>query len=336
MAYKSKKELPVGDSPAHQAIAHVDRALDENLFLEKIDPKRVNTLRVSSFPFCATSWFLNLPRSTSQRARVSFEDRFFTGVGTSVHSVAQASLALSKYVVRDWICGECHHRHKFQIRPIKCISCGERYDERLWKYDESSVASRGIINGHIDDAIYVPKARKIVMLDYKTTSTSKIDLKGALPNLGNVRQLEAYAAIQLEAGYDIDLKDGWFLVYVARDNMRRKYIPGSAFYKHSFEKEMPKIVNRLDRYVSDYKQISGATTIKEVYYALTNRRTKLGHEPLDLCEHCKHAPYCSDDKRVKQQAEVVFSKIEHKLPIVKYAASEAAASSSSKIKTKKK
>lgn len=319
MAYASKKPaLPKGTSPAARAVAHVDRALNENEFLEKIDPARVNTLRVSSFPFCGTKWFLSLPRSTSKLARASFDNRFFTGVGTAVHSVAQASLSMSKYVIRDWICGECKHRHKFVIRPTECADCKAEYNERTWKYDESSVSSRGIINGHIDDSLWVPAAKKIVMLDYKTTSSKKIEQKGALPNLGNVRQLEAYAAIKHEQGHPIDLDDGWFLVYVARDNMKRRYITGSSFYGHSFGKELPKITKRIDRYVADYKEVSSATTMKEIKVVLDKRRTKTGAEPKSLCEHCQFEKQCASDKAVLQHATTVFNKVEHKLPIVRY------------------
>lgn len=291
---------------AEQAIEY---ALEAYKTETRSDPKRVTSLRVSSFPFCATKWWLALPVSLNGVRSSNFMNAFFTDVGTQVHTTIQRSLRKSPLVVRDWVCTKCKHRHEYQTVPSVCAGCKS---SKISFLGEENEVRAGVIVGHIDDSFLLADDF-IDLTDYKTTTSAKIKTKGALPNLENVRQIEAYAAIKKRQGVKIK---SWTLVYISRDNGARKYVRSDEFYGHAFEVEYPKILKRLKAYVRDYKDISKASELEEVLDVASRRRlTSVKEDAEGLCEHCSFKSVCVSEKRLRVAAERVITLMKKQLPI---------------------
>ena len=292
----------------------VELALDTFTHETRNDPTRVTSLRVSSFPFCATWWWLSLPGRLNGSRKDTFMSAYFTSVGHAVHTNVQGILDSSPFVIRDWKCRKCDHRHEFMQKPRKCEACGstKAYFEPM----ENEVRA-GVIVGHIDDAFLVD-IEDIDLLDYKTTSARKINSKIDLPNLENVRQIEAYCAIKKRQGHRIR---SWTLCYICRDNGKRRYITARQFYGHSFEEEYPRILKRLGVYVRDFKDIASVTSKKQLPEILARRRlTETRNDPEKLCGYCEYNKICPNSKKTEALAYRTFDLIQKRIPIVKVAA----------------
>jgi hypothetical protein len=285
---------PLKVTTAEQAIEY---AIDTYEVVEKVDPSRVQYLRISSFPFCGVQWLLGYPIAVSGRRTNKFMGSYFTSVGTSVHSSIQATLDHSPFIIQDWFCPACKHLHAFKLRPAKCKGCGAPGEKLKGK---EHTYKKDVILGHLDGAILL-KGGKIVIIDYKTTSVRKAGSKTAIPGLSNVRQIEAYAALLKQEGYDIS---GWTLIYISRDNAKRIYKSSDEFYGHSFDKEYPKVLKRVSKYVSDYKVVTGAKTLKDIETIVANRRllsTEPGGE--ELCGYCPYKAACINNKMLSAKLE---------------------------------
>ena len=269
---------------AEQAIEH---AIEYYELEEKLDPSRLASLRVSSFPFCGTQWLLNFPSASSGKRSNKFMGSFFTSVGTTVHSGIQAILDKSPFLIQDWKCFACGNLHKFVLRPRRCKKCkslslaGREHEYKVYP-----------IVGHLDGAVLL-KNGKICIIDYKTTSMRKLESHvSLLPGLDNVRQIEAYAALLKQQGYDID---GWTLIYIARNNGKRIYKSSTAYYGHTFEEEYPKILKRIERYKKDFIAVSEAKSLGDVAPVVARRRLRPDKEDTaELCRYCKFKPVCME------------------------------------------
>ena len=296
----------------------VEYALEAHKTRSRNDPGRVLKLRVSSFPFCATKWWFGLQNSLLGTRESDFMGRFFTDVGTQVHTTVQSILDNSKFVVRDWKCLKCSHRHQFTTKPTVCEGCRAKAPLLVLIGLENAV-NAGVISGHIDDAFLLGNGN-IDLLDYKTTSVAKITSKSALPNLENVRQIEAYTAIKKKQGEPMQ---GWTLSYISRNNGSRRYETSTKFYGHSFEVEYPKVLKRLATYVADYKAVAYLTDRNDLPDILSRRRlTETKRDTEGLCQNCGFKSLCPNDKKSLAFANKVFDAMESRLPIVKMPASK--------------
>lgn len=283
-------------------------ALDSFKFLNKVDPTRVNSLRVSTFPFCSTKWLLNLPMALAGHREESFMDTFYTGMGTHIHTHVQHVLDSSPFVIRDWKCAKCGYRHTFCLHPRKCKGCGST---QAYFHPMEHEIRVGCVVGHIDDAFLTSNG--IDIIDYKTTSQSSLQGNTSLPHPENVYQIEAYCAIKRRQGYDIK---SWTLAYITRESAKRKYVTARQYYGHSLEDEYPRILKRLKGYVRDYKQVAGMTSVEEVHDVLARRRlSEKKKDPEHLCGFCNFRQLCPSTKKVTATAIRVFSKVKNRLPI---------------------
>jgi hypothetical protein len=297
------------------AEAAVENILDTYYTTEKNDPSRVLSLRVSSFPFCATKWLLNLRTSLYGVRSTNFIGQFYTGVGTQVHTAFQATLDNSPFVVRDWTCNGCKKRWYFTTKPKSCPTCSSDTQNILFTGHEHEVKI-GPIVGHIDDAILL-RDRSIEILDYKTTSSSKLASKTDLPNLENVRQIEAYAALKKKQGENIS---GWSLCYIGRDNGKRRYVHSSTVYGRPFLEEYPLILKRIKTYIRDYKAVSSVSKVSDIKPILDLRRTKTNTEEAKvLCTFCTLRDLCKSDSKMLDRATDVLKALDGKLPVHNWA-----------------
>jgi hypothetical protein len=295
------------------AVKTAEQAVELSLTQHKVstrnDPSRVSSLRVSSFPFCATQWWLSLPSRLNGQREETFEDTFFMGIGTHVHNQVQTVLDASPFVIRDWKCAKCGYRHEYCLKPTRCAACGST--KAYFRGMENEVRISCIV-GHIDDSFQLADG-SIDLLDYKTTSDGKIKDPKALPNHENVYQIEAYAAIKIKQGYNVKT---WTLGYLSRNSGKRRYEVARKFYGHTLAEEYPAILRRIKTYIRDFKDVSSVTTKEALPEILSRRRlTEDRHDPEGLCEHCAFRVICPNSKKVEKQAYRVFDLIEAKLPI---------------------
>lgn len=268
----------------------------EGVLHSRSDPSRVNSLRVSSFPFCARAWFLNQPNARALTRTEGAASVFFTSVGTAVHNCFQgaanslsvpASLqsdpsapkALPKkaLLIQDWVCKDCRKRFEFTPHPGTCDWCGS---PRLHGDEHEVTFSRRVL-GHMDGTFAWPHHPKApyskdwhhVPMDYKTCSASA--LAGSnLPYSENVDQLVSYGAIKQAQGYNITKAT---LVYVCRDNpSKRKVVV--------LPVDGPKQIKKILRYEKAYERAEACRSQEEAL-ALPVRATE------DLEKHCGYCRF---------------------------------------------
>lgn len=221
----------------------VNAAFTQGHITSRIDPTRVQYLRVSSFPFCARAWFLAQPEALGRARREDAKDLYYTSVGTAVHEVFQSgaeSLAVpaklrgshdtepvflprNSILIQDWICVHCHHRTRFSPHPTKCAWCGSskfrgaehqvRYSRRVLGHMDGTFAFPEKGESYSKDTVHIP-------MDYKTCSAAALK-SNRLPYEGNKDQLLSYGAIKQSEGYNVP---GVALVYVCRDNPNNRRV----------------------------------------------------------------------------------------------------------------
>lgn len=168
----------------------VETIFDKGINRSLVDPTRVQYLRISSFPFCARSWFLAQPSARAKFREEKASSVYFTSVGTAVHNCFQgaaASLSLPKehrvedsdlaflpkngLLVQDWVCTNCKARVEFTPHPLRCEWCGET----RFRGDEHEVKFSQRVLGHMDGTFAFPHAPKAkyskmwihIPIDYK-------------------------------------------------------------------------------------------------------------------------------------------------------------------------
>ena len=286
----------------------VEHALESFKRVSRNDPGRATNLRVSSLPFCATKWWLSLPTVLTGVREETFQSAYFTGIGTHVHTQVQGALDSSPFVIRDWQCARCKHRHEFVTRPKSCAGCG---GTQTFMHSLEHEIRKGCIVGHIDDAFLLADGT-IYIPDYKTTSDAKA-AGTKLPNLENVRQIEVYAAIKKQQGHPVS---SWTLCYIPRNSGARKYVTAKKFYGHSFLEEYPAILKRIRSYVKDYKDIAGLTDQDDLPEILARRRLTATRKDVEsLCSYCPYTSLCTNEKSLEKQSSRVFKLMSSRLPV---------------------
>ena len=271
---------------------------------ERRDPSRLKYLRVSSFPFCGTQWLLNFPKAATGKRSASFTGSFFTSVGTTVHNSIQSIMDMSPWLIQDWKCFACGTLHQFCTKPKRCKKCkNEALQGREHEYKDD------ILVGHLDGAMQLTNDA-IDILDYKTTSVRKFEEPGYLPDVGNVRQIEAYAALKREQGFNVT---GWTLIYILRNSAQRRYCTSTKFYGHSFEEEYPRILKRIARYKKDFVCASTAQELSDVEDMVSRRRLRPDKEDTnDLCQYCQYKSLCVDNKKLTPRIENSIKVLVHR------------------------
>ena len=286
-------------------------AMQEGKLVSKVDPKRLTSLRVSSFPFCGLRWFLDLPRASSKRSTSDFAKAYFTTVGTCYHTLIQAVLAelhtqdaLNTYVVADWLCLGCKKRFFTQRKPLKCSKCGST--------DLASAEVEiqdGPIMGHVDLIIGVEEGNNPplwVVCDFKTSSIKRLT-SGNHTSADNKHQLRAYIRLLQKRGLPVSSLG--FLIYIAQDNpFSPKLVP---------VKMSPKRTDaNLSFFKEQYHQASTVNSLREVRELVACRPC---HESfLPQYAGCRWGSTCAgkdNSSTMVKEASVVFGRLREKLPI---------------------
>ena len=207
------------------------------------DPLPFTRLRASSLPICSILQYLKLQKEHSTglpERKVTAISEYFTQIGTAVHTVLQRWMGLTGKILGNWKCPSCGHKEKMTVYK-DCPSCGEEmvYVEIKVKYKT--------LSGHVDGVLVLPN-KKMIVLDYKTTTSSKID-KNSPPLLAYEKQLSSYAYL-LKSKYHLPVV-GSSLLYVSRDNP----------FKY---KEYPLNLNNMKKFLDEqvYRQRVAEDTVK--------------------------------------------------------------------------
>lgn len=296
---------------SYQVESVLRSALDEGLHPQEVDPSRVTKLRISSFPFCHVRWFLDLPRTTAKKHKVSSASRYFTSVGHVLHAVMQFgldSVDLSKYsvsIIADWKCAGCGFHARMQKKPAKCDSCGSS----SWKFEEVAIEEENV-SGHIDTILSFQDGSKEfwIVIDYKTTSIYAVDRK-PLPYIENCYQISAYVGRLHAAGKPV--LPLALLVYTPRDNPWRFVIKP---VEVDFEEEE----RRFNLYKKRFVRIASASSREDLVGAVSSRPCRNG--PMKPFEGCAWSKTCAGPKNSEKTVERmahVMERVQHKLPILK-------------------
>lgn len=305
----------------HRIRTAVDLALNEGTHREKIDPERLNRLRISGFPFCGVKWFMGLPRSTSKATRNTSSMKYYTQVGHVLHAVMQDGLdslgdglnISGVCLIGNWKCVACGKIKRMSKRPVSCV-CGER----LFAYREAEVKN-GHVFGHIDTIFCLtlkkptkafPDGEAWIVVDYKTTSLKVVNATDCkLPYLGNIGQINAYVGQLHELGHPMLPLS--LLIYVPRDNPWK-------YRMEAVEVDFAAEAKKAALYVRRFIQIASVQSQEELDAAIELRpcREKL----LAQFSGCKYAAGCAgaaNSRRIERSARHIMARVQRKLPILK-------------------
>lgn len=216
----------------------------QTVFVKEVDKtaRRYWELHPSSFPWCGLQQAWEEANGV-ERKPLDFYGEYYTGLGTLTHELMQRYLGYRGSIIGYWQCMHCRKKHK-QKKPItapdSCKSCGHP----VFEYHEIGIKFGKYTYGHVDGVIKLKG--KYYVIDYKTTSPRKNEqhkkFKNVYPYKKNVAQIESYV-VYLEQQYGIKI-DGWFLIYVSRDNAFKDYVIEG---KKVSEKEKKALLKKLTR-----------------------------------------------------------------------------------------
>ncbi len=264
----------------------------------KKDPGRVYFLRPSSFPYCGLKKALAIDELEEDRQE-TLASNYFTGVGTTTHSVFQKFVGLTGKLVGDYKCinTKCSKHNilnEFTTESI-CSTC-----KKSMLYEELAFKLKSLL-GHTDGILkfVVDKKDYYVVIDFKTTSLRKIwddRKKKVFPYKGNVSQIEVYVTT-IEEKYKIDIS-GHALIYLPRDaplgrNVKVCFTPLSTKKKEEMHKKLMRTIKIHSKAikaesVEDFEVLKKYKMCKSVGDYNTNYK--------DDFNPCPHLSKCFSDK----------------------------------------
>lgn len=249
--------------------AYLD-SYENDFIIAEQDPGRYFYLRPSSFPYCGFEKLLNAHKDLDAPRLNEFASTYFTEVGHTTHAVFQEFGGRAGKIVGDWECKTCKATRKFSCDNICDCGCAMHYHELEVRY-------KGLVVGHIDGLFRLDpsKGKKSVhiVIDYKTTSKKKIELKGdksPFPYKYNIAQIESYVPLaEIQYGISIDY---FLLIYLARDAPFKwgRAIRG----KFLSVEDKAKTLKKIDRYVKTHWLVLRATTRKDFEKVETRKLCK--------------------------------------------------------------
>lgn len=281
----------------------------------KTDYKRITQLRFSSFPFCGLYWFLKLPESIQPHTRKDFGFAYFTSVGTTVHNVFQEAIQsivpADTRLLHDYVCRryDCGHRHRLRFKaPKACTKCkGE-----LFEAAEVEVSLHGA-KGHIDQIlVWVDDDGEmhLIVIDYKTTTSQKVNSKKGIPYKENISQIRSYCAALTDEGYSVS---AFVLIYIPRDNPFMPWPYVEMYTDAMYKKDVARIAG--------YKEQHDAwTAVQASADAIALLDQRPCQDPLDVPEDYADCEYCKlctlrDTKKLQQKLTETSTALKGWLPI---------------------
>lgn len=253
------------------------KTVKDTLFIERMSPGRILSLRPSQMPLCPMNMFIERAKHGIYQP-IEFGMAYYTKVGTVVHEILQNFLCQSGRFLANYYCHECNTWHKMSHKWECCgFPC---------EYHEVEINFKGVV-GHID-AIYKDEQGRYHIVDFKTTSTEQAPKKKLDPGIVYREQLETYAVLT-ELQYGIKIY-GYGDVFLPRNNpLKQDPVTWCTELTDAKRKE---VRVRLTRYKKMHKAYLDVSTKKEAIALLDWGRCA---DP--WCKVCKDP----DDEDVKKK-----------------------------------
>lgn len=297
----------------HELSSRFKTMMDTARLPSKIDPARILNLRFSGLPFCSLRWFLKLPVNLGREKMVDFGFTYFTKVGTAVHEVVQNLVERSSGLdfLKDFVCSNPDCRKRYALLPRSPLSC-EHCGSSDFDSEEHEVVWNGAI-GHVDEIVVLDAKnhpKRIVILDYKTTSTLSLNREDPVEY---VSQIRSYATALTDRGFEVE---GVFLMYIPRDNpfgWRLSPVKWSSQIYKSHRKWM-------EFWVDEHKAGMSVATLEDARDLVVNRPCTSSSQP-KCFSGCEFSDFCcSPGKRppkMMSQVESTYSQVKRWLPLNK-------------------
>ena len=268
----------------------IDQVNRELEIEETKDLSRFFYLRPSAFPYCGIRTFLDSHGSLHLPRLMSFSGAFYTGVGSTVHSVFQKYLGRAGVIIGDWECPKCHSWKRF-AKLQHCDTC-----KIPMHYRELEIKDSRGLAGHLDTLFEEPfEEKELWVVDYKTTSMKDIEKHRktgkVFPHRVNVHQILAYVVL-LEHYFKIKIK-GWMLVYLPRDNPFKDRIVISG---RPSEKKRARELKKIQRWIKIHRLMLRTSTEEQAQtlwkYKLCDSRKDYFENYYDHFDKCNYVDGC--------------------------------------------
>ena len=278
-------------------------------------------LHPSSFPYCGLRHMNAVCEAPPGSVRTQdFRMSVTVDVGTTFHSVIQQAMGSLGQIYGDWHC-KCGNRTSFS-RLSLCKKCG-----RTMTYEELGVRIGKRICGHTDGLFRIKGTAKYVLVDYKTTRSSKVlDHKRgkykAFPDKTNVAQITKYCGL-LSLQYEVDIV-GWALIYGGRDSLATDYVIISA---NVSKDDLEDIQHDLAVWDDHFDHVVKSSTLADVKVLVDEKPCK-SHEYYmdnyhDKYNPCALAGICFNRKVLKEHMEERIERAQEWLPLTRISLSKA-------------
>jgi hypothetical protein len=264
------------------------------------DPGRVFYLRPSSFPYCGLKKALSIDELTEERQE-TLASNYYTGVGTTTHSVFQKYVGLTGKLVGDYKCLTATCKNKGILKEFTtdsiCKVC-----KKPMLYEELSFKLKSLI-GHTDGILkfVVDKKDYYVVIDFKTTSTRKIwedRKKTVFPYKGNVSQIEVYVTT-IEEKYKISIS-GYSLIYLPRDAPLGRNV--KVCYTSLTKSKKEEMSKKLFRTIKIHTKAIKATTVEDFEvlkkYKMCKSLADYNENYKDAYNPCPHVSKCFKEDKI--------------------------------------
>lgn len=220
------------------------------VFLEKIDLTRMMDLHPSQLPFCAYKFLIGYINYKDLQPHYLSSD-ITLNIGTVIHNLLEKYMTCNKGLFGEWYCPKCFKKIGLSLYPKeKCC--------RFYKYREISINYKGIV-GHIDTVIKDENSDYWIV-DYKTTTKSKLSEKAKDPGLTYKLQIFTYA-LCMQLQYGIKIK-GVCLMFIAKENPCLENI--SMYTSLVTKRKLLKVKNLLKKYLSTKKACVTASCYDDI------------------------------------------------------------------------
>jgi len=273
---------------------------------------RYNELHPSSYPFCglqqAYSEAKNLPPKP-----FDYFGEFHTSVGTTTHELIQKFMGYKGKVIGHWKCLKCKKTHKSSkpcVAPKECRTCG--FD--VFEYLEIGIKYKKYTRGHLDGIIKLNG--RYYIIDYKSTSPKKNkqhrQYGGVYPYKKNVAQIESYI-FYVEEEYGIEI-DGWFLIYLSRDDNVKDMVIEGALVSDSDKVKLKKKLNIYEKQFSKVMKLRKKSKPEYWKYLIKTKPCDSMSEYKDKMHSYDMCPLavngtCFNKSKLKREIDNLTSKI---------------------------
>jgi hypothetical protein len=254
------------------------------------------------------------PRTQDFRMSVTVD------VGTTFHSVIQQAMGVGGQLYGDWSC-KCGNKTQFSCIS-KCTKCGS-----IMHYNELGVRAGKRICGHTDGLFRIKGTKKYIVVDYKTTRSSKVlDHKRgkykAFPDKTNVAQITKYCGL-INLQYEVDIV-GWALIYAGRDSLATDYVIISGSLSHN---DIEDIHHELAIWDDHFDHVVKSSKLADVKVLVEEKPCKNHADYMDRYHDkynpCPLAGVCFNRKQLKEHMAERIERAQKWLPLTDVSLSKA-------------